>query len=113
MLDTDVRPLQEFAQNTNSMIQLCPREQCCADIAGKYKMWKPNFVNSHITDQSHCVFLPGGESIVDFIGTTESLDTDWRAVRNWPTTAMHTCSLSLKCTETWRTSQHHDVTCDV
>lgn len=90
-IDMYVRPLQEFAQNTNNMMQLCRRDQCCAYIAGDLNKWRPKFLNSHITDQSHCVFLPGGESVVDFIGTTESLDADWSAVRSWHTAAMHTC----------------------
>jgi hypothetical protein len=37
-------------------------------------------VHQHINDQSHCVFLPDGESVVDFIGATESIEGDWKAV---------------------------------
>ena len=100
MLDSDVGGLQEFAQNSNNMMQLCPKDQCCAYIGGGHQMWKPHFVNSHISDQSHCVFLPDGESIVDFIGTTENLAIDWTTVRSWHTAAPRTCPLTSECTET-------------
>ena len=85
-----VRPLQEYTQNTHNMMRLCSTDECCAYIAGKLNIWKPDFVDAHITDQSHCVFLPGGESIVDFVGSTESLETDWSTVRSWHTAAKHT-----------------------
>ena len=74
--------MQDFAQNTNNMMELCPKERCCAYIAGDLNAFKPHFVNNHISDQSHCVFLPGGESIVDFIGSSENLETDWATVRH-------------------------------
>lgn len=62
------------------MRQLCPEEQCCVFIKAR-DYWLPHFLDEHISDQSHCVFLPGGESMVDFIGASESIDADWPAVR--------------------------------
>lgn len=72
--------LQEFAQDTNEMRELCPREQCCVFIEAR-DYWLPHFLDEHISDQSHCVFLPGGESMVDYIGSSERIDADWPAVR--------------------------------
>ena len=72
--------LQDFAQNTNNMMQLCPKKKCCTYIKNQ-QAWASGFINMHISDQSHCVFLAGGESLVDFVGSSESIDTDWPAVR--------------------------------
>ena len=43
----------------------------------------------HISEQQHCVFLPDGSSMVDYIGTTETLESDWAAVRSLFTTACY------------------------
>ncbi|NJR43260.1 MAG: hypothetical protein HC767_11995 [Akkermansiaceae bacterium] len=72
--------MQEFAEDTNAMRELCPNEKCCSYI-GFQNAWAPHFLDVHIQDQSHCVFLPGGESMVDYIGTSESVSADWQAVR--------------------------------
>lgn len=34
----------------------------------------------HVSDHAHCTFLPSGRPIVDFIGTTETLDEDWATI---------------------------------
>ena len=69
----------EFSENTNTMRELCPLEQCCTYIS-TMQQFVPHFTDLHINDQSHCVFLPGGESLVDYIGATESINEDWPAI---------------------------------
>jgi hypothetical protein len=66
----------EFSKNSDSMRQLCPNEACCTYVK-PLQRWVPSFVDVHINDQSHCVFLPGGESLVDYIGATETIEDDW------------------------------------
>jgi hypothetical protein len=75
-----MRWMQAFSEDANSMRQLCPIDQCCVFSEGR-KSWLPYFLDEHISDQSHCVFLPNGKSMVDFIGVAESVDADWPAVR--------------------------------
>jgi hypothetical protein len=75
--------MQAFSEDANSMRQLCPNEQCCVFVEAR-NSWLPYFLDEHISDQSHCVFLPSGESMVDFIGASESVDYDWPAVRPNP-----------------------------
>lgn len=69
----------EFAKNAHQLATLCNTEQCCPYIQQR-KKWNPAFVDVHITDQSSCTFVPDGESIVDYIGTTETLNDDWKQV---------------------------------
>jgi hypothetical protein len=73
-------PFLDFSENTNSMRELCPAEGCCSFIGPPMNAWFPHFVDEHIGDQSHCVFLPGGESMVDYIGASETIDEDWPEV---------------------------------
>ena len=39
-----------------------------------------NFVNAHVTQQSHLIFNTRGESAVDYIGRTEMLAEDWSEI---------------------------------
>jgi hypothetical protein len=68
-----------FSENSNVLRELCPTDECCTYIK-KQDRWIPHFVDQHINDQSHCVFLPGGESLVDFVGSTERIQEDWPLV---------------------------------
>ena len=61
------------------MRELCPQEKCCSWVSG-VGQFVPHFVDLHINDQSHCVFLPSGESLVDFVGATASIDEDWTTI---------------------------------
>lgn len=79
-------PFKEFTRNTHELRRLCSSEDCCAYVREREK-WHPQFVDVHITDQSSCTFLPDGESLVDYIGTTETLNDDWHLVRNLILTA--------------------------
>jgi hypothetical protein len=69
-----------FAEDTNLMRRLCAAENCCPYIEAQNR-WVPHFLDVHIADQAHCMFLPDGSSLVDFIGASETLDEDWPAVR--------------------------------
>ena len=61
------------------MHELCAKHKCCPWLPPT-QSFAPGFVGLHVSDQSHCVFMPGGESIVDFIGATERIDDDWAAI---------------------------------
>lgn len=67
---------EDFAENSNSLRELCPQEDCCSYIKG-LSSFMPHFVDVHINDQAHCVFLPAGEALVDYIGATATVDDDW------------------------------------
>lgn len=56
---------------------MCETEACCSYIGGKRE---PGFVDIHITDQSHCAFLPGGQPFVDYIGSSENLEQSWAEI---------------------------------
>lgn len=79
-------PFVEYTENTDRMRELCPTERCCAYIAAKDR-WVPHFVDVHIADQAHCMFLPDGSPLVDYIGASESLDEDWPQVCSLPVRA--------------------------
>ena len=40
----------------------------------------PGLVDTYIADQAHCVFLPNGDPIVDYIGSAEDLDVAWAGI---------------------------------
>lgn len=57
------------------MRTICTKEDCCAHIPSRGFL--PGLVDSHIADQAHCIFLPNGDPLVDYIGTAEDLDAAW------------------------------------
>ena len=71
---------KKFSRNTHKLISLCEEEGCCAYVEHLEAPWFPTFVDVHITDQASCTFLPGGESMVDYIGTSTTLNDDWKQV---------------------------------
>lgn len=58
------------------MRDVCNLNGCCAYIA-RTSRWVPNFVDAHVADHGHCMFLPGGEPLVDYIGVSEAFDDSW------------------------------------
>ena len=66
----------DFSENSNSMRELCPHDDCCSYVSS-LAQFVPHFTDQHINDQAHCVFLPGGESLVDYIGSTATIAEDW------------------------------------
>ena len=66
----------EYSRNSDTLRQLCLRESCCAYIPALSR-FVPHFIDQHINDQAHCVFLPGGDSLVDYIGATSTIEEDW------------------------------------
>jgi hypothetical protein len=70
---------QQFSENTNAMREICPQYQCCPFL-GNLGSFVPAFIDLHINDQSHCVFLANGDPLVDFIGRSELMDEDWALV---------------------------------
>lgn len=60
------------------MRRICAAESCCAYLPRRGFL--PVFVDSHISDQSHCVFLPNGDPVVDYIGFSEDLEGSWAAI---------------------------------
>lgn len=79
--------LSSFTQDTNNMRKLCPREDCCTWIPPTVG-FVPAFIDLHINDQAHCVFLSDGRSLVDFVGRTEHIDQVWRCCTHPSTTAL-------------------------
>lgn len=69
-------PFDEFSRDVGVLFDTCERDGCCSYVAARSAWW-PEFVNIHIGDQSHCVFLPNGEPLVDYIGLTEYFDAAW------------------------------------
>jgi hypothetical protein len=69
----------DYAVNSRVLVQGCDTRDCCPYVQA-FKMFAPQFTLQHLNDQSHCVFLPGGESLVDFVGATESVEEDWARV---------------------------------
>lgn len=70
---------EEFTRDTHKLSSLCEDEGCCGYVPHR-KDWAPTFVDVHITDQASCTFLPGGESLVDYIGTSSTLNEDWKQI---------------------------------
>lgn len=66
----------DFARDTNKMRELCGADHCCAYNPAA-KKWQPSFVDEHVNAQAHCMFLPDGSSMVDFVGRSEHVDEDW------------------------------------
>jgi hypothetical protein len=62
--------------NSNSIRELCSQQNCCSYISAAMR-FNPGFPDEHVADQAHCIFLPGGESVVDYIGSTETIEQDW------------------------------------
>ena len=44
------------------------------------KQFVPHFTDQHINDQSALRSLPGGESLVDYIGATATIEEDWKRI---------------------------------
>ena len=65
---------QEFARNPASIKINCMAHRCCPRVGSD---WVPWFADQHVNDQSGCVFSPAGESMVDYIGTSETVVSDW------------------------------------
>ena len=59
------------------MRKLCPNKKCCSYFRGRFA---PHFLDEHINDQAHCVFLPGGESLVDYVGDSARVSQDWQHI---------------------------------
>lgn len=68
-------PFDKYAEDAYNMRAICEGEACCAHIPARG--FVPGLVDAHIADQAHCVFLPSGEPLVDYIGTAEDLDAAW------------------------------------
>lgn len=68
-------PFEEYAADAYNMRTICESNACCAYI--NRGGFRPDFVDGHIADQAHCVFLPNGDPLVDYIGTAEDLDVAW------------------------------------
>ena len=58
------------------MRDICTSDACCAYVK-RAERWVPNFVDAHVADHGHCIFLAGGEPLVDYIGTSEAFDDSW------------------------------------
>jgi hypothetical protein len=69
----------QFTENSNSLRELCPHDDCCSYVS-EHGQFVPHFTDLHINDQAHCVFLPGGESLVDYVGSTATIAQDWTAI---------------------------------
>lgn len=67
-----------FSQDSNHLRSICPKERCCAYVQGHG--FVPAFVDEHINDQSHCVFLSNGDATVDFVARAERLNEDWPVI---------------------------------
>eukprot|EP00892_Ulva_mutabilis_P003113 jgi/Ulvmu1/12802/UM097_0031.1 len=67
---------QEYTEDAYRLRSICDTHQCCAYV-GTISAFKPGFVDAHISDHSHCMFLPGGEPLVDYIGASEAFDDAW------------------------------------
>lgn len=70
---------QEFAKNSNVLSTICAKEQCCVYLA-RTGSFQPAYINEHINEQAHCVFVDNGDMVVDFIGRSEKINEDWPAV---------------------------------
>ena len=82
-------PFEEFTVNSHSMRSICERQGCCAYVARRAR-YIPSFVDVHVSDQAHCVFLAAGQSMVDFVGATETIEDDWMQVRRRPSVTTFT-----------------------
>lgn len=67
---------QEFTEDAYRLRSICESRQCCAWVK-TINAFKPGFVDAHVSDQSHCMLLPSGEPIVDYVGASESFDDAW------------------------------------
>lgn len=68
-------PFEKFAEDAYNMRAICETEACCAHIPARG--FVPGLVDAHIADQAHCVYLPNGDALVDYIGAAEDLDAAW------------------------------------
>ena len=66
----------EFTEDVYSMRRICESRRCCSYVK-PISAFKPGFIDAHISDHSHCMFLPGGEPLVDYIGASEAFDDAW------------------------------------
>ena len=69
----------QFTEDSNILRTICNDDNCCSYIP-TIKRFFPAFVDQHISEQAHCVFLPDGKSMVDYIGSTESIHHDWAII---------------------------------
>lgn len=69
-------PFLDFTEDVGRIFDACEEEECCSYIEPRGTWW-PQFVNIHLGDHSHCMFLPTGGHAVDYIGLTESFDESW------------------------------------
>lgn len=69
-------PFLDYSNDVFAMRRICERDDCCAYIR-RAARWVPNFVDAHVADHGHCMFLPDGEPLVDYIGASEAFDDAW------------------------------------
>eukprot|EP00892_Ulva_mutabilis_P011502 jgi/Ulvmu1/8724/UM047_0065.1 len=69
-------PFLNYSADVWAMRDICASDNCCAFIR-RVQRWVPNFVDAHVSDHGHCMFLPGGEPLVDYIGTSEDFAASW------------------------------------
>lgn len=69
----------KFAVNSNVLREGCERDSCCAYLPEQQR-FLPHFVDQHINDQAHCIFLSDGASLVDFVGRSDNAAEDWREI---------------------------------
>lgn len=69
----------DFTEDVYRMRTICETQQCCSYVK-PIKAFKPGFVDAHISDHAHCMFLPDGDPIVDYIGASEAFDDAWADV---------------------------------
>jgi hypothetical protein len=72
-------PFPEYTADSLALKDICHDQGCCPYVNAQER-FIPAFIDQHVSDQAHCVFLPGGESLVDFIGSTENIEDDWDQV---------------------------------
>lgn len=68
-------PFHKFVKDVAHMKDACWSRNCCPYIPGTG--WVPWFLDQHLNDQVGCIFSANGESMVDFIGRSETIAQDW------------------------------------
>eukprot|EP00892_Ulva_mutabilis_P002461 jgi/Ulvmu1/12215/UM086_0004.1 len=71
----------DFARDVGTLLDACEHGDCCTFVPARGTWW-PEFVNIHVGDHSHCMFLPNGEPLVDYVGLTEFFDAAWVDIMN-------------------------------
>lgn len=73
-------PFADFSKDAFGLRAICNTDQCCAWLPSSENWGAPAWTGHHVHDMAHCVLDTQGRWMIDWVGTAENFDADWKRV---------------------------------